>query len=66
MKYYSGVFEIDKEYDLALQNKRAIFRSETNTNKAIHITLITTYGVKHNKYWGNIQSEVNMEDLFKF
>ncbi|GHT76973.1 ATPase [Bacteroidia bacterium] len=66
MKYYSGVFEIDKEYDLALQNKRAIFRSETNTNKAIHITLITTYGVKHNKYWGNIQSEVYMEDLFKF
>jgi hypothetical protein len=28
------------------------------------LTMITTYGVKHNEYWGNIQSEVTMDDLF--
>jgi hypothetical protein len=27
--------------------------------------MITTYGVKHNEYWNNIQSEVTMNDLFE-
>jgi hypothetical protein len=30
----------------------------------IHTTMITTYGVKHNQYWGNIQSEVTFEDIY--
>ena len=33
--------------------------------KAIHLTMLTTYGVAHNAYWNNIQSEVTMDDLFK-
>jgi len=66
MKYASEIFVIDKKYDENLRNKRGIFRSEIKTNKTIHTTLITTYGVKHNEYWGNIQSEVTMEDLFQF
>jgi AAA+ ATPase superfamily predicted ATPase len=65
MKFASEQFVIDKNYDEALRNKRGAFRSETKTNKAIHLTMITTYGVKHNQYWGNIQSEVTMDDLFE-
>jgi hypothetical protein len=64
MKYATEEFVIDKKIDENLRNKRGSFRNETGTNKAIHITLITTYGVKHNEYWGNIQSEVTMDDLF--
>jgi hypothetical protein len=41
-----------------LRNKREAFRSERKTGKALHATMITTYGVKHNEYWGGIQSEV--------
>jgi hypothetical protein len=37
---------------------------ETKTRKTVHITFITTYGVKYNEYKGNIQSEVTMDDLF--
>jgi AAA+ ATPase superfamily predicted ATPase len=64
MKFASEEFVIDKKYDETLRSKRGAFRSETRTRKAIHVTLITTYGVKHNEYWGNIQSEVTMNDLF--
>jgi len=66
MKYTSEEFVIDKNYDENLRNKRGAFRTQTKTKNAIHITLITTYGVKHNEYWGIIQSEVTMADLFAF
>jgi hypothetical protein len=64
MKYANDEYVIDQEYDKSLRNKRSAFRSETGTKKAIHITMITTYGVKRNKYSGNIKSEVTANDLF--
>ena len=66
MKYSSDMFEIDKKYDEILREKCGAFRAETKTTKCIHITFITTYGVKRNMYWGNIQSEIVMNDLFAF
>ena|GEM_PF-5102710 len=39
------------------------FRNETRTRKAIHLTMVTTYGVKSGKYAGLVQSEVTAEDL---
>ena len=65
MKFATGAFTIDKKLDENLRNKRATFREETKTRKAIHITMVTTYGVKRNQYWGNIQSEITVNDLFK-
>jgi hypothetical protein len=32
--------------------------------KAIHLTMVTTYGIKQNEYAGIIQNEVVMDDLF--
>ena len=64
MKFAEKEYVITKEYDRNLRNKRSTFREETKTRKTLHITMITTYGVKHNEYWGNIQSEVTMKDLF--
>jgi hypothetical protein len=43
-----------------------IVTGETKTRKPVHTTMITTYGVKHNTYFGNIQSEVKINDLFIF
>ncbi|MDR1764937.1 MAG: hypothetical protein LBR77_02335 [Lachnospiraceae bacterium] len=40
------------------------FRRETKTHKAIHVTLVTTYGVQRGKYAYDVQSEVTMDDLF--
>ena len=64
MKYSSKEFIITKNYDENLRNKRCVFIEESNTKKSVHITMITTYGVKHNEYWGNIQNEISLDDLF--
>ena len=64
MKFSNSEFVIDKEYDQALRNKRSAFKTESKTRKTIHITMVTTYGVKRNIYSGNIQSEVILSDLF--
>ncbi|MDR2653473.1 MAG: AAA family ATPase [Prevotellaceae bacterium] len=64
MKFANSQFVITKKYDEILRNKQEAFRNETKTNKTLHLTMITTYGVKHNEYWGNIRSEVTMDDLF--
>jgi hypothetical protein len=64
MKYATKEFVITKSYDENLRNKRGAFIEETNTKKSVHITMITTYGVKRNEYWNNIQSELVLDDLF--
>jgi AAA+ ATPase superfamily predicted ATPase len=64
IKFSNSEFAITKSYDQILQNKKAVFLDETKTKKGVHLTMITTYGLKRNEYWGNIQSEVKMNDLF--
>jgi hypothetical protein len=63
IKFNKGPFEIDRAYELELRNKIEVFRSETKTRKALHLTLISTYGVKPGKYAGIVQSEVIMDEL---
>ena len=63
MKFAKGPFEIDRACDLALRGKIEAFRNETKTRKAIHLTMVTTYGVKPGKYAGLVHSEVTMDEL---
>ena len=46
------------------RSRKARFIEETNTRKAVHITMVTTYGVRHNEYFNDIQSQVTLDDLF--
>jgi hypothetical protein len=64
MKYADNEYIITKDYDRNLREKRGAFMREMKTRKTVHTTLITTYGVRHNEYWGNLQSEATMDDLF--
>ena len=64
MKYATAEFVIDKKYDENLRNKKDAFMRETKTRKAVHLTMVTTYGIKPNEYAGMVQSEVGMDDLF--
>jgi hypothetical protein len=64
MKYSKTKYTITKSYDEILRNKLASFTEETRTRKAIHLTMLTTYGLERNEYWGNVQSEITMDDLF--
>ena len=65
IKFYSQEFEITKAYDDTLKNKIRVFKEETQTNKTIQINMITTYGIKRNKYSNSIGRTVEMDDLFK-
>jgi AAA+ ATPase superfamily predicted ATPase len=64
MKYSNDMLLIDKEMDADLRHKKQVFRTETGTRKALHTTIISTYGVKRNSYSGNIQSQITVNDLF--
>ena len=65
MKFSDDMYSIDNEEDKKLRRRKKVFKEVTKIRKAIHTTMITTYGVTHNAYWNNIQSEVNLDDLFK-
>lgn len=64
MKYSISEFEIDKAYDLNLRNKIASFSKSTSCRKSMQLVMITTYGVKRNKYSGIIGNQVVLDDLF--
>lgn len=66
IKFSLSPYTIDKDYDMRLRNKLEVFRQETGTRDALHLTFISTYGVKPNMYSGLVQSEVVMDDLFAF
>jgi AAA+ ATPase superfamily predicted ATPase len=65
MKYSNELFMVDKGYDAVLRDKLAVFRAETKTKKALHLTLVTTYGIKQNTYSSIFQSQVTMQDLLE-
>ena len=64
MKFANAPFAIDKAYAESLMNKIESFRNAVAPRQALHLTLLTTYGVAHNEYWNMVQNEVTMDDLF--
>ena len=65
IKFYSQQFEIKKDYNESLKTKVRVFRESTETNKTIQLNMITTYGIKQNKYSNMVGKVVNMDDLFE-
>ena len=64
MKYSLSEYTIDAEYEQKLRNKKSVFIDTTNTKKAVHLTMVTTFGIKANAYSGIVQNEVTLDDLF--
>ena len=62
MKFSEHEFDIDTKTSESLIRKRECFRDATKTKKALHLTLVTTWGCKGNR--NLIQSEVTLDDLF--
>ena len=56
---------ISAKYDASMRNKKVAFKRETRTRKAVHVTYITTFGLKRNAYANDVQSEVTLDDLFQ-
>ncbi len=65
IKFSNQEFIIDKDYDLKLRNKIESFRRNTNTKYGLQLTMITTYGVRENKYSSLVGNQVILDDLFK-
>jgi hypothetical protein len=57
-------YTISSAYAQELLHKKATFLQETNTRKAIHTTMVTTYGLSDKSHRASIQSEVSLDDLF--
>ena len=64
MKYSLSEYVIDAEYEQKLRNKKSVFIDTTNTRKAVHLTMVTTFGIKANAHSGIVQNEITLEDLF--
>lgn len=61
-----GDFAIDKDDDDAFKMRTRVFKEATKTRKSLMFTLMTTNGLKKNKYSGRVQKLITFDDLFRF
>lgn len=64
MKYSEYSYSISKAEDTRLRNRMGSFLEETKTRGGLHLTFISTYGLKKNMYSDAVRNEVTMDDLF--
>jgi AAA+ ATPase superfamily predicted ATPase len=64
IKFSNTKYTITKTEDEKLRERIEAYRQEILPQKAIHLLMLTTFGVKQNKYSGIVQNEVTLEDLF--
>jgi len=65
MKFSVDLFVISKSYAEDLKRKIRIFKEVTKTRKAIHLILITTWGLVRNNYSDTlVQHELTMDAMF--
>ena len=65
MKFASDKYEIKDAEERRVRARKELFKKATGTRKAVHLTYVTTYGLKRNRHSGIIQSEVMLDDLFR-
>ena len=65
IKFWNTPYTITKKYHAELMNKIETFRTETKCRQAIHLVMITTYGIMRNEYSDIVQKEITMEDFFE-
>lgn len=65
IKFAGGEYTITADYAKKLRNKLTAFKEETKTKASLHLTMITTYGLKKNAAHNSMaQSQVTAECLF--
>ena len=64
IKFYSDEFAVDKAYHLILERRKRLLREVISKKSVVHSTLITTYGLKHNEYYGDFVNAITVDDLF--
>ena len=64
MKFLSTEFEPKNEDELALRGRIATLQEKLSFKQTIHLTLVTTLGLKQNAHSGIFQKIVTMDELF--
>lgn len=65
IKFTDAPFEITRAYADQLRRKGEVFRLRTKLRKAVHVVMVTPYGVVPNRYAKElVDAEVTMQDLF--
>jgi len=65
IKYSPDQFVVTKALDAAMRRRRSVFIEETGTRKAVHLTMVTPFGVRRNQYSDTLQSQVSMEPIIE-
>lgn len=66
IKFYTDQFTVSKEYAGKLRNKLTVFEEVTQSRKQLFLTLVTTFGLKHNTHsLGLIHQVLTLDDLFE-
>ena len=64
MKYCQSDFTLTAEYEMSIRERAEMFRHVTKTKDALQHILVTTYGLKENRYSGLFSATITMDDLF--
>ena len=64
MKCTDQPFAIDASCEKQLLEKVSVFRTESKTKKAVHLTMVSASGLVHNAHSGIILNEITGDDLF--
>ena len=64
VKFYNNVFVVNNKYHQILLNRQELLEKEMSAGKALHNTLITTYGLKYNEYSTFFDNVITVKDLF--
>lgn len=65
-KFHNVLFTITKDYAYRLREKIRIFQETTQTQKQVFLTMITTFGLKHNQHSvGLVHTDLKMDMLFE-
>lgn len=65
MKFSSNVYEIDSVEDSKIRHRIEMLKSTLSPKQTVHLTMVTTYGVKPNMHSGFVQRQVTLDDLFE-
>ncbi len=65
IKFSTAQYVLDKDGELSLRNKQSRFSEAHKSINAVHLTLITPFGIKPNMYQYCVQNVITADDLFK-
>lgn len=64
MKFSAQEYVMSEDEEIKIRRRRGNFIEATQTKKAVHITLVTPYGLRKNAHSAIAQNEVSIKDLF--